>query len=250
MAVKTQGSRITGTWFPSGYHGHFRSKSRNDFVNEYRQLAKPPPPQRFLRRTQEIAGRHVFSRHDNRQSFLNDALIFEEGLGRRRVKNTTYKAQQDLMTWMPAKKELDRSGPHPTTYQVTYYKPLPIKQIVANRPKSSFGEKSSTTYRTSHGKENPFRLQLLATTREPFTEINTNRIQRASSKYGHDTVASCLNWYRPQPPSTQRPASHRQQIIAPTATEVCVPKTPQQKISADVSPLPMPSSASQDVVTE
>lgn len=36
--------------FPSGYYGHFRSKSRNDFVNEYRQQAKPSPPEKFTRK--------------------------------------------------------------------------------------------------------------------------------------------------------------------------------------------------------
>ena len=37
---------------PSGFHGHFRSKSRNDIDYSFRHNAKPPPPQLFYERAQ------------------------------------------------------------------------------------------------------------------------------------------------------------------------------------------------------
>lgn len=37
--------------YPTGYYGHFRSKSRADFVCEYRQLARPVPPKKFVVRS-------------------------------------------------------------------------------------------------------------------------------------------------------------------------------------------------------
>ena len=48
--------RLVCGQFPSGYYGHFRSKSRNDFVCEYRQLARPQPPDKFLNRAKVSAG--------------------------------------------------------------------------------------------------------------------------------------------------------------------------------------------------
>ena len=35
----------------SGYYGHYRSRVRNDFMNEYRQRAKPQPPQKYIDRS-------------------------------------------------------------------------------------------------------------------------------------------------------------------------------------------------------
>ena len=52
--------------FPSGYHGHFRSKSRQEFTIPYREKAKPPPPTKFLNRSSARSTDHLFSRHDNR----------------------------------------------------------------------------------------------------------------------------------------------------------------------------------------
>lgn len=34
--------------FPSGFHGHFRSKSRSEFTIPYRHRAKPCPPEKFM----------------------------------------------------------------------------------------------------------------------------------------------------------------------------------------------------------
>ncbi|GFR75708.1 hypothetical protein ElyMa_002195100 [Elysia marginata] len=77
MATKVS-SHSTGSWFPSGYYGHYRSKTRTDFVNEYRQLAKPQPPRRFIHRSSQPVVSHLFSTHDNRNSFMCDASYFAQ----------------------------------------------------------------------------------------------------------------------------------------------------------------------------
>ena len=43
----------------SGYYGHYRSRIRNDFMNEYRQRAKPQPPQKYLDRSKVSLHHHV-----------------------------------------------------------------------------------------------------------------------------------------------------------------------------------------------
>ncbi|XP_067908044.1 uncharacterized protein [Heterodontus francisci] len=68
---------ITGSWFPTGFHGHARSKSRNDIFQEYRQQAKPPPPEKLIKRLRESPLKHNFSKHDSQRVFHNSATYME-----------------------------------------------------------------------------------------------------------------------------------------------------------------------------
>ncbi|XP_064633026.1 uncharacterized protein LOC135491226 isoform X2 [Lineus longissimus] len=232
MAVAAETNHTSGSWFPSGFHGHFRSKSRNDFICEYRQLAKPQPPKKFLRRAQENPGRHLFSRHDNRHSFLTDALYFEEGLGRRRIQNDNFAYQRDLLSWRPVM----TVGPNFSQYQVTYRTPnsnqQEIKQLITHRPKTSFDNSDTSTYRYSHGKDNPNREVINAMTNEALTSTFTKKSGITKSNYGRESVATCLSWYEP-PPRTPAPQQACGDVIvkrpgapAATATYVHVPAPP------------------------
>ncbi|XP_058844825.1 uncharacterized protein C3orf84-like isoform X1 [Acipenser ruthenus] len=114
---------VTGTWFPSGFYGHYLSKKRNDFIQEYRLEARPFPPERLVQRSKENPRKHVFSKHDNRQLFLSDATYFENGLGRFKVKSAISQAARfkpDFITWAPQKDEIARSGPGLSTYQTSF----------------------------------------------------------------------------------------------------------------------------------
>ncbi|XP_033102459.1 uncharacterized protein LOC117105430 isoform X2 [Anneissia japonica] len=113
MAVNTQGN-----WFASGYHGHFRSRSRNDFVNEYRNQSKPSPPQKFSKLLKERPTIHHFSKHDNRFSFLNTVDSFQDGLGKKKVQSN-YKSRfsPDFISWVPHKKEIIEAGPAYSSYR-------------------------------------------------------------------------------------------------------------------------------------
>ncbi|XP_013390381.1 uncharacterized protein LOC106158822 [Lingula anatina] len=220
---------IEGTWFPTGYYGHFRSKSRNDYINEFRYLAKPSPPKKFIKRSGENVARHVFSHHDNREAFLNDALYFEQGLGRRRVKTpyvSTFKP--DLITWMPHKKELDRSEPHVSTYKLNYNVHANAReQLFIKRPKSSFDPdfKATTTYRYAHGKDNPNRDTLCAMNNQILLTTGQRQLRPHTAK-ARESVASCMSW-NVAPTTTRRipqaTATYPPATCTPASTQVSLP---------------------------
>lgn len=97
---------IRGTWFPSGFHGHFRSKSRSEFTIPYRHRAKPCPPEKFMNYAKERSNRHLFSRHDNRHahSDMGDLeTYFGMGMGKRKYvqpgQTQHTRSTRDLLTW-------------------------------------------------------------------------------------------------------------------------------------------------------
>ncbi|KAJ8047517.1 hypothetical protein HOLleu_06542 [Holothuria leucospilota] len=115
------GGHSQGSWFSSGYHGHFRSKPRNDFTNRYRQESKPSPPQKFVRRIQDRPSHHNFSHHDNRFSFLNTVTSFQDGLGKKKVTNrNSGKFRPDFIAWIPHAKEIHEAGPLVSIYRETH----------------------------------------------------------------------------------------------------------------------------------
>ncbi|XP_038068721.1 uncharacterized protein LOC119738068 [Patiria miniata] len=119
--AKTTHISSQGSWFPTGYYGHFRSKSRNDFVNDYRQQAKPSPPEKFCRKLQTRPTAHQFSHHDNRFSFLNTVTSFQDGLGKKKVTHArTSKFRPDFISWVPHAKEIKDGGPVVSVYRETF----------------------------------------------------------------------------------------------------------------------------------
>lgn len=254
---------IVGSWFPSGFYGHFRSKSRADFVCEYRKLARPQPPDKFYNRAKQPTRKHVFSHHDNRQAFLNDALIFQQGLGRRRVPNSTYNFKQDFITWMPEREYVERSRPLTSTYKVDFMTKASKNQLIVQRPKTSFEGLPTTTYRYAHGDVSPNKKTIDAMNNTALKLSLLNRKDKPMSgknSHGRESVASCLTWvssktdtikeepvrpnippatqttvYEPHPPTTQKPPS-------PTSP----PRTVQQAWPSpeapppQVAPPPMP----------
>ncbi|XP_072025305.1 uncharacterized protein [Amphiura filiformis] len=142
-----------GTWYPSSFHGHFRSKHRNDFVNEYRQQAKPSPPGKFVRRLTSASTHTVLSHHDNRFSFLNTVTSFQDGLGKKKVdSNIKSKFIPDFIAWVPHKKEISQSGPLESVYKDTFRESEssrnPYPQILVNtisKPKAVIDIANLTT---------------------------------------------------------------------------------------------------------
>ncbi|XP_002738364.1 uncharacterized protein LOC100371168 [Saccoglossus kowalevskii] len=160
MAASTQGS-----WYPSGFHGHFRSKMRNDFVNEYRMQAKPSPPMKFSRRLSERPTTHNFSKHDNRFSFLNTVTSFQDGLGKKKLEVKQKGAYQpDFIAWVPHAKDIKSAGPSVSSYRNDYKTGATsrsVPQILINSvrrpntampidPKPPIDERPLTTYRFVH----------------------------------------------------------------------------------------------------
>ncbi|KAK7102033.1 uncharacterized protein C3orf84-like [Littorina saxatilis] len=219
---------IAGSWFPSGYYGHYRSKSRNDFVCEYRQLARPQPPDRFLKRSMQPCGRHVFSTHDNRNSFMTDAQYFEQGLGKKRnPEKSSFKP--DFYTWMPLKNEIERSRPQVSTYKLDFNR-NGTKQLLVKRPKTSFDGLPTTTYRYTHCEGAPNRDEILKMSSGALQLTAHSRKERAKTAQPacRDTVASCLSWYRPKAPAATQVTDffNMQHIPAPPQTAPSVMQAP------------------------
>ncbi|KAL8563765.1 hypothetical protein ACOMHN_058280 [Nucella lapillus] len=230
-------TEIMGSWFPSGYYGHFRSKSRNDFVCEYRQLAKPPPPDKFLRRSREPCNRHVFSTHDNRNSFMTDALYFEQGLGRKRSPQKAYSFKPDFYTWMPIKEQIERARPEVSTYQLDFAK-SGVKQILVKRPKTSFEGTPTTTYRYVHGQEAPNREEISSMANSAVQLTAHNRLHRAKTARPacRDTVASCLTWYRPKVPAATTVTDFNQMQYVPVPPQTAPPAVQHVPVLPQTAP--------------
>lgn len=117
-----------------------------------------------------------------------------QGIGKRRVKSQNRDSQTDLLTWMPMKEEFDKSGPLLSTYG-HQFRGVPVevdglKQKLVSRMRLTVDRPGLTTYRTSHGHENPHR-------RTPSPVVKNRLLKPEPNKA---TVATCLNWYRPPRP--------------------------------------------------
>ncbi|CAL1545146.1 unnamed protein product [Lymnaea stagnalis] len=195
-------THAVGSWFPTGYYGHYRSRTRTDFVNEYRQLAKPQPPQRFIFRASQPASSHLFSLHDNRNSAITDASYFAQGLGRKRHPEKSGQFDPSLIAW--CKNNGNNVGrPLTSTYRQDFRLEEPLVQKLVKRPKTSFDGPLTTTYRTVHGTDAPNRDLINAMNNEALMLTTHHRQCQAKQKVSgrRETVASCLSWYHPRVPT-------------------------------------------------
>lgn len=160
-------------------------------------------------------------------------LFYFQGLGKRRFKsNNSNKYQPDLLAWVPDRKLLcegDKPRPPTTSNKASVYKidyrgspAKPIQSQYIPRPKTSFDEDkpTTTTYRYSHGGDNPNRNILNAWSNAGFTTARVNKARAKSARFAdRETVASCMSWYHP---STPRKCSNYEQSslqVAPAASE-------------------------------
>lgn len=117
-----------------------------------------------------------------------------QGIGKRRVKSQNRDSQQDLLTWIPMKEEFNKAGPLLSTYG-HQFRGVPVevdglKQKLVSRTRLTVDRPGLTTYRTSHGHDNPHR-------RSPSPVLKNRLLKPEPNKA---TVATCLNWYRPPRP--------------------------------------------------
>lgn len=158
----------TGSWFPTGYYGHHRSKPRHDLYQEFRRTARPIPPKRFITWVRKSPDVHNFSHHDNKHSFPTDASYFDTGLGRRRGDEKFTKFRPDLIHWMPHAKEL--RGMIPASSYRSDFGPgakavsgnitqciSPRVRAQSSKPYVEMSKKNFPEYRRSytHGQPNP-----------------------------------------------------------------------------------------------
>ncbi|KAM3914868.1 ciliary microtubule inner protein 7 [Leptodactylus fuscus] len=202
---------ITGSWFPSGFHGHFRSHIRNDICQEYRMEARPPPPKAFAQRIKEHPTRHIFSRHDNRHIFPSSVFSFENGLGKKKI--LKHRESHNFTHWAPLEEELKRQRPLISTYRTDFWRKDDETGKVApqvlvprlTRATSASCSDLTTTYRHMLRSQNNRQASHNSTTTEIRLICNNSRagaaglsLQRAmSAPYKRLTVSDCLIWRTP-----------------------------------------------------
>uniref|UniRef100_A0A8D0DSQ7 Ciliary microtubule inner protein 7 n=1 Tax=Salvator merianae TaxID=96440 RepID=A0A8D0DSQ7_SALMN len=132
----------------NGFYGNSRSRCRNDYTQEYRKAAQPPPPDIFVKRMKETPSKHIFSKHDNRHAFPGSATYFESGLGRRRIEGSLPNTH-NLIDWVPLKDELQRDRPLMSSYQSDFRSENKVPQLLihhAQLQEQPLQRTPSTTY--------------------------------------------------------------------------------------------------------
>ncbi|OCT85881.1 uncharacterized protein C3orf84 [Xenopus laevis] len=109
----------SGSWFPTGFHGHFRSHMRNDIYQEYRREARPEPPHVFQKRIKEHSTNHIFSEHDNRHIFPSSVDVFGNGMGKKKILKA--RESYNIFRWVPLEKELEKQRPLLSTYRMDFW---------------------------------------------------------------------------------------------------------------------------------
>lgn len=148
-------SEVIGTWYPSGYHGHYRSRTRTDVLNEYRQKAKPVPPEIFHRRLKDIRLRNPFTSHDNKSALILDASGFGQGVGKKKVDTRcSSKYQPEFFAWVP-ERHLPDTHQLMSVNQVSYTggSPIPRRKVLLSASKETKEQEDvpNSTYRVTYG---------------------------------------------------------------------------------------------------
>lgn len=188
--TKQEFENLIGSWHPRGFHGHFRAKSRIDLSNLYRQKAKPSPPLIFLKRQNEEATKHNFSKHDNRQDILNNPLMFGSGLGKKKIDSINKNRwNPEFITWC---EETGRDRIKKTIYQRDFCQSVqPNSKLLSARKNI---DRPVSTYTVNYSNED--------TSVDTYREIRHDTYQRFIQKNRakscvpgeRSTVASCMVW--------------------------------------------------------
>ncbi|OAF71873.1 hypothetical protein A3Q56_00371 [Intoshia linei] len=173
--------------FQSGYHGHHRSKSRVDIHDTYRHKSKPIPPYLFEKRS-ATASRcrnrdYIFSKHDNRHSFLSDATYFETGLGRRRFQKTQKKSP---IEWS----QIYNISNKPTLLNINHNKDFIMSVYTETFPPKKYHRKYFTPIETKFDKKMVSMYDLM------FDKSNYNVTPKGKKQVhrSKESVAKCLIW--------------------------------------------------------
>ncbi|CAF3316348.1 unnamed protein product [Rotaria sp. Silwood2] len=199
----TNNQQIIGSWFPTGYYGHFRAKSRIDLCNDFRQFARPSPPKKFLDRQNSDATSHMFSQHDNRSKFECDPLVrsTQIGFGRRKSQtNVQGKFDPFFISWIP--ENVDRNNYiddiKTTSYANDFNSDLTSSQILFNAQPidSSSSSNELSVYSTVFNHGQPDEQQAKQIHQETFQRYSATLTRRSQIQHNERStnVASCLVW--------------------------------------------------------
>ncbi|KAM5315055.1 ciliary microtubule inner protein 7 [Glossophaga mutica] len=196
-------SALVGSWYNSGFYGHYRGQFKSESAREYRLAAKPQPPAVFLKRCQEPAQQHFFSKHDNRTSFDSGPFCLLQGIGRRKDLNRLWQ-RHTFLRWAPCELEFCQQRPLESSYQANFRSdpglsdlPQRLVHFVQIKPPHA-----STTYQQnfcqpslgdSSGSNNVGPPAPVTNTLPKLPEIPRPTLLQ---HYLHAGVSECLNWSR------------------------------------------------------
>lgn len=148
------------------------------------------PPEKFRTRQRDDVLSHTFSKHDNKQIFLNDPLLFGSGIGKKKIDSVNKnKWNPEFMGWSDdqGRERLKRS-----VYQKDFcLNPNNTKLLTARK---SLDSRPVSVYACNFGNDNEPTIQNLRDNRKEtyFRFINKNR---AKSCVGERlSVANCMVW--------------------------------------------------------
>uniref|UniRef100_A0A8C8XRG7 Ciliary microtubule inner protein 7 n=1 Tax=Panthera leo TaxID=9689 RepID=A0A8C8XRG7_PANLE len=194
-------SALVGSWHNTGFYGHYRGQFKSDSAQEYRLAAKPQPPAVFLRRCQEPAQQHFFSKHDNRTSFDKEGpYCLLQGIGRRKDLEHLWQ-RHTFLHWAPCELELSQQRPLESSYQANFRSgpglsdlPQRLVHFVQIQP-----PRTSTTYQQNFcqpsqgGHCGSNNVGPVTNTLPDLPGIPRPKLLQ---HYLHAGVSECLNWSR------------------------------------------------------
>lgn len=227
---------------PLGFHGHNRAKSRIEFSNFYRQLAKPTPPQKFVSRQNSDVLRHSFSHHDNRQAYLNDPNLFGDGFGKKKIDSVNKsKWKPDFISWQDsANLNLVRNQLTRSIYQRDFASTQELRASMPQPPQSAaaatsrlltgreaFDNNKMSVYKLNYSHGEPTKSHSKEIQEETYYRfINKNRAKSCmmNDETRRTTVASCLVWNDRRQQVMNHPGQNQQQL---TQTNQSIQQTQQ-----------------------
>ncbi|XP_049633653.1 LOW QUALITY PROTEIN: uncharacterized protein C3orf84 homolog [Suncus etruscus] len=195
-------SYIVGSWYNSGFYGHYRGQFRSDGAQEYRLAAKPQPPDLFLQRCQEPVRQHYFSKHDNRTSYDKGPYWMLQGIGRRKDLQQLWQ-QHNFLRWAPCELELSQQRPHVSSYQTSFQKktgfsdfPQRLVHFIQLQTPSiytTYQQNFCHPFRDGHYGINEVQPKTLDPT-TPLSNLPDIPRRKQLQHYFHNGVSECLNW--------------------------------------------------------
>ena len=179
----------------------------------YRRNARPIPPEKFRIRLKDDVLQHPFSKHDNKQIFLNDPTLFSNGVGKKKV-NSANKSQwnPEFISWSI---EAGNERSKKTIYQNDFCSrsTTPSKLLTG---RSNLESKFTSSYSTnfSHGEPSPgTSRQIQSDNFNRYVSKQRAKTCVAAERAERTSVANCLVWHRP--PVNVIPSNSQAEHIAP-----------------------------------
>jgi hypothetical protein len=148
------------------------------------------PPEKFRIRQRDDVLKHVFSKHDNKQIFLNDPLLFGTGFGKRKIDNKNKsKWNPEFIAWSD---DTGKDRLKKTMYQNDFCHLSIQPKLLSNR--KSIENRSVSVYACNFTNTDSMNQQLKEIREDTFRRFSNKN--RSKSCIGERVnVASCLVWH-------------------------------------------------------